>query len=187
IMGRYTVISDVGSTLVNLLRENMVPEPVLQPEMIGLASPADKGDLRLSLFLYNIVESGDLRNNQLQVSESGLLQYPPMSLNLYYMLTAYSSSELSSRALDEQRILGKAMQVFFDNSIIRGSALQGTLREKNEEVKIVMDNIPVDILIKLWNFPNIPYKLSVSYLVGPIYLDSTRTKQTKRVMEINGG
>ncbi|MFZ5352370.1 MAG: DUF4255 domain-containing protein [Bacillota bacterium] len=184
-MGRYTVISDVGSTLINLLRENMVPEPVLQPEMIGLASPADKGDYRLTLFLYNIVESGDFRNNQLQVTESGLLQYPPLSLNLYYMLTAHSSSELNSRALDEHRILGKAMQVLFDNSIVRGSQLQGTLREKNEELKIVVDNIPVDILVKIWNFPNIPYKLSVSYLVGPVYLDSTRTKEAKRVMEIN--
>lgn len=184
-MAKYTAIADVGNTLVSMLRKHMVPEPISQPEFIGLGSPADKGDFALTLFLYNIVESGDSRNNQVEVDRMGVMRYPPMALNLYYLLTAHSSSEISSRALEEQRILGKAMQVLFDNSIIKGPDLKGTLEENNEEVKVVLDNMPFDMLIKSWNFPSIPYKLSVSYMVGPVYIDSTRIKSTKRVLEFD--
>ena len=50
----YTVISDVSDTLVNLLREQLVPEPIKKQVNIGLCSPADKGDFQLTLYLYNI-------------------------------------------------------------------------------------------------------------------------------------
>ena len=184
-MGKYTVIADVGNSIVSLLREKMVPEPISQPEYIGLASPSDKGDYMLTLFLYHIEESGDFRNNVVEADRAGVLRYPPMSINLSYLITAHSTSELSSRALDEQRILGKAMQVLFDNSILRGGDLKGTLQENNEEIKIVVDNVPFDVLIKSWNFPSMPYKLSLSYTVGPVYIDSTRIKATKKVLEFD--
>lgn len=182
-MGDYTVIADVGQSLVKLLRENLTPEPIPQPEYIGLGSPADKTDLRLSLFLYNIRESGEVRRNEMLGRGTERLQYPPLAIELYYLMTAYSQAEQLSRALDESRIIGRAMQVLYDNSILRGSQLVGTLAEHNQEIRIVLDNIPVDILMRLWNFPNIPYKLSVGYVVGPVLIDSRRIRTTKRVRE----
>lgn len=180
----YTVIADVGNSLLKLLREQMPTDLISQPEQIGLSSPSDHGDLRLSLFLYNVRENGEYRQNQMINRGSGDLQYPPISLELFYLLTAYSKAELHSRSQDESRILGKAMQILHDHSILRASYLQGSLAEKNEELKITLDNLHTDVLIKLWNFPNTPYKLSLSYAVGPVLLDSKRTKATKRVEEV---
>jgi hypothetical protein len=180
-IGDYTVIADVGKTMLQLLRDHMIPEPILQPEFIGLSSPVDKGDLNLSLFLYNIKENGDNRTNQMLSKGAGKLQFPPMSVDLFYLITAHSTAELHSRSLDENQILGKAIQVLYDNSVLRNSVLQGTLAENNEEVRIVMDVLPMDIMVSL--FPNIPYKLSVSYMVGPVNIDSMRVKSTKRVLE----
>lgn len=184
-MGSYNVIADVGNSLLKILRDNLCPDIIPQPEMIGLGSPAGHGDLRLTLFLYNIIESGEFRHNEVVAVNSSTAVFPPMALDLYYLMTAHSSSEISTKTMDEHRILGRAMQAFFDNGILRGPNLAGTLSEKNEEIRIVMDNLPFDLMMKLWTFPNVAYKLSVSYQVGPVYIDSTRTRSTKRVLEVS--
>jgi len=163
----------------------MTPEPIPKAEMIGLCSPADKGDFRLTLFLYSIEEMGEYSYPEMRSVEPGVWQYPPMSLYLYYMMTAYSTADLNSRAQDEHRILGRAVQIFYDNGILRDSVLHGTLFETNEEIKIVRNNLSVEQITEIWNrFTDVPFKLSVSYKVGPIALDSTRFKKSKRVMEV---
>ncbi|MFH5187482.1 DUF4255 domain-containing protein [Paenibacillus sp. TAB 01] len=182
-MGDYSVIADVSASLIKLLRDQMTPDPIPQPELIGLASPVDKGGLYLSLFLYSIRESGDSRRTQMVSRGVGELQYPPMTIELGYMLTVQSPAELQTRSLDEHRIMGRAMQVLYDHSILRGSMTVGTLAEKDEEVRIVMEQIPGSSMLQMWNFADTPYRLSVSYTVGPINIDSTRIKTTKRVLE----
>lgn len=162
----------------------MPSELIMHPEQIGLGSPSDPGDLRLCLFLYNIRENGEARKTAMIRKSTGELQYPPLSLELYYLFTAYSKAEMHARAQDEARILGKVMQIMYDNAIIQPYYLQGSLAEKNEEVRVTLDNLHTDVMIKLWNFPNTPFKLSLSYVVGPVMLDSKRTKQTKRVQEV---
>lgn len=180
-MADYTIIADVGHTLLRLLRDQMTPEPITQPELIGLANPADKGDLMLTLFLYNITSNGDNRHNQMLVRGPGTLQFPPLPINLHYLFTAHSSAELQSRYIDEHRILGRALQVIYDNAILNGSSLQGSLADSGEELRLVMNHLPLESMINL--FPNEPYKISFSLEVGPVFIDSTRIKTTKRVLE----
>ncbi|MDR6553382.1 DUF4255 domain-containing protein [Paenibacillus qinlingensis] len=183
LIGNYSVIADVSASLVKLLRENMTPDPIPQPEMIGLASPVDKGDFYLSLYLYNVRESGNNRQTHMIARGTNEIQFPPMVVDLCYLVTVQSPAELSSRALDEHRILGRAMQVFYDHSILRGSMTVGTLAEQDEEVRIVMDPFKGESLMNMWNFSDTPYRLSVAYTVGPVHIDSTRIKTTKRVSE----
>jgi hypothetical protein len=161
----------------------MTPDPIPQPELIGLGSPVDKGDFYLSLFLYSVRESGDSRKTQMVSRGTGEIQFPPMTVDLHYLMTVHSPAELQSRALDEQRILGRAMQVLYDHSVLRGPALVGTLAERNEEVRVVMESMSGDALLNMWNFADTPYRLSVSYVAGPVMIDSTRIKTTKRVTE----
>ncbi|OAS18535.1 hypothetical protein A8708_03795 [Paenibacillus oryzisoli] len=182
-MGNYSVIADVSASLLKLLRENMTPDPIPQPEMIGLASPVDKGDFYLSLYLYNVRESGNNRQTHMIARGTNEIQFPPMVVDLSYLLTVQSPAELSSRALDEHRILGRAMQVFYDHSILRGSMTVGTLAEQDEEVRIIMDPFKGESIMNMWNFSDTPYRLSVAYTVGPVHIDSTRIKTTKRVSE----
>lgn len=182
-IGNYSVIADVSASLLKLLRENMTPDPIPQPEMIGLASPVDKGDFYLSLYLYNIRESGNNRQTHMIQRGTNEIQFPPMVVDLSYMITVQSPAELSSRALDEHRILGRAMQVFYDHSVLRGSMTVGTLAEQDEEVRIVMDPFKGESIMNMWNFSDTPYRLSVAYTVGPVHIDSTRIKKTKRVAE----
>lgn len=174
------VIADVGETLLHLLRQEMSPDPIPHPEAIGLGSPAQSNDLALSLYFYEIRQVAE---RQLGMIHEGTnkLRYPPMTIDISLMITAHSSAELQSRALDEYRILGRAMQVLYDNAILKGSVLRGSLEGTNEELRLVMEQPPIDVFLRM--FPNVPYKLSVGYSVGPIYIDSTRTRTTTRVIE----
>ena len=164
LIGNYHVIGDTGRTIIKLLRENMVPDPIPKPELIELCSPAETGDFRLTLYLYSVKENGEFRN-------SGSVRNSGLSLSLFYLLTVHSAAELKSRAYEENYMLGKAMQVMDNHGIVKGSALHGALAENAETVKINLYPLSADEMSKLWIFPNIPYQLSVAYMVGPVTLD----------------
>ncbi len=179
-MATYSVITDVGLSLVKVLREALVPELIAHPDGVGLAHPSEKGDMNLSLYLYEIQENTDFRNNDL-IDQGGTLRYPSMALDLTYLITAHSASDVLSRAIDEHRIIGRTLQVLHDHTILRGEDLEGSLAGTNESFRIVKEDIALETAISL--FPSMPYKLSLSYKVGPVFIDSTRTKPTKRVRE----
>lgn len=184
-MASYTAISDVGLSLVNLLQEKLVPEPIDNKEKIALCSPADKGDLKLTLYLYNIEEGGEYRKNDMIKLPSGDLKYPPSSFSLYYLMTAYSSGDLKNRAIDEHKILGRAIQVLSDNSILKGDLLKGNLKDAHSEIRINTKNLTYDEMTRIWNFHDVPYSLSIGFRVGPVEIDSNRIRKVKRVVETN--
>lgn len=181
-MGGYTAVADLGASLLRLLRDNLTPDPVPRPDLIGMASPRDAGDLALSLFLFNIKENGEARRTNMQ-DRGGVLQYPPQALDLYFLMTAHSSADRLTRSLDEQWILGRAMQLLYDNAVIRSPYLEGTLAEGGETIRISLESLEGDELMKLWQFGDLPYKLSVVYRIGPVMLDSNRSKPVSRVVE----
>ena len=181
-IGGYTVVADVGLSLLKLLREHLSPDPVPRPDLIGMASPVDKGDLALTLYLCSIRENGEARRNEM-LPQGGVLRYPPLAVDLQYMLTAHSAADLHTRILDEHRILGKAMQALYDNSVLRSPYLEGTLLENGEELRITHENLNTDQLTQLWQFGDNPYKLSLLYRVGPVLLESNRVKPGSRVLE----
>ena len=148
-----------------------------------MCSPAEKGDFQLTLYLYNIEESGEYRITEMSKLPDGNLGYPPMTFNLYYLMTAYSTAELKSRAMDEHKILGRAIQVLNDNPILNKELLLGTLKDDDQSIKIQIKNLTYDEMMRIWNFHNIPYSLSIAYRVGPVLINSTRIKKVKRVLD----
>ncbi len=176
----YSVVTDIGLSLVKVLREELVPELIAHADGVGLAHPGDKGDMNLSLYLYEIKENTDFRSNDL-IDQGDRMRYPPIALDLSYLITAHSASDVLTRAIDEQRIMGKMMQVLHDHNILKGEDLVGSLAGTNGAYRIVKEEIPLETAISL--FPSLPYKLSLSYKIGPVYLDSTRTKSVSRVRE----
>ncbi len=168
-------------SLVNLLRGALVPDLVAHRDGIGLAHPADKGDLNLSLFLYGMRENMDYRSNDYIDRGGGELHFPPIALDLYYLVTAHSASDILSRAVDEHRILGRTIQIFYDHAVLKGNDLTGSLFGSGQSIRISKEEIPLETAINF--FSDSPYKLSLSYTVGPVFVDSTRTKSVTRVTE----
>jgi len=163
---------------VKLLRAALVPELIAHPDGIGLAHPADKGDLNLTLFLYGIRENPDYRSNE-YIDGGGELRFPPFALDLFYLVTAHSASDIHSRGIDEHRILGKTIQTLYDNNVLKGDQLVGSLAGSAQPIRVMKEDVPLETVINF--FPNMPYKLSISYRVGPVFVDSTKTRPVSRV------
>jgi hypothetical protein len=182
-----TTIADVGETLVTLLRRNM-NDFVDDPQQIALLSPAEAEgqDIRLTLFLYSIVENPYLKNSEGRLINETETRYPPLSVDLYYLLTSYVPEGIpdpTDRALQSHRVLGRAMRVFYDNGILAGTILQGELAGTGAELRLSLNPITVEDLTRIWSvFPNRAYRTSVSYLVTPAELDSERLLKAQRVV-----
>ena len=179
-MSEYTVIGDVTNTILTLFKNNT--GGLLPQDRITAASPADVSDDTqplLSFFLYQVTENASLKNEPMFETNSGTLRYPPLALNLYFLMTAYASSRET-----EHQILGRAMQILHDNATIRGSLLQGSLASSFEEVVVAIHALTLDDMNKLWSlFSSKPYRLSVTYRVSTALIDSTRERAAGRVLQ----
>ena len=183
-MSDYTAIADVGKTLKKLLWDNIkddnTAKSIIESEdQITLSSPEEiESDKRLSLFLYQVTENDYLKNQEMQSVNSTKLKYPPLSVNLFYMVMPHTQNREKDHI-----IVGKVMQIFYDNAILRGSILQGSLA--GDELKLILNTLSIDELNKIWNVmsKSKPYKLSVCYEVTPVKIESMRERKVKRVIE----
>lgn len=181
-MGNYAVIADVGTILVDILRHGLVPELISDQHGIDLASPADKGDLSLGIWLYDIRESDEIRVSGMIGGGLTRQKFPPLYLNLYVMLTAYSGSDLKFRAVQEQRILGRVMQVLHDNPVIPAHTAGGS---SGIDLRIDQMNLDIHDQREIWNVTDMPYKTSLFYRISPVELESEKTKRISRVTDID--
>ena len=179
-MSTFSVISDVTNTIIDLLRTNM--NGLIQPDHISPVSPADVEATTapyLSVFLYRISENEHLKYLDMPCSDAESTNCQPLTLKLFYLLSAYGGDSPT-----QQQMLGRAMQVLHDNSIVSGTLLLGELSGTAEELNICIDPLSIDDLNKLWSlFGSKPYKTSIGYRVSPILIDSTNDIQTERIIE----
>lgn len=190
-MATHTAITDVGDTIVELLRDNM-ESVVDEREQIALRSPdgvSTGGDVRLTVFLYDVSVNAHTRNDERpRIDETTEAEYP-LVLDLRYLLTAHPAKSNQGRGsdggpsqtTDQHSVLGRAMQTLHDNSIVEGSRLGGSL---DDERQLSIEPDPTDEAVNIWRtFDEEPYRPSVSYLVTPVVIDSTREREVTRVVD----
>lgn len=181
----YTAVAESGKLLVQLLRNQLVPDAVLNPDHIGLCSPADKGDLELGIHLYDLKESEDFRQQNMTMADTKTQRYPSTYLSLYYMITAYSNGDIKYRSEEEQRILGKVIQALADYPTLGSDQLVSSLPGGGITPVLTMLNLNMEEKLRVWNVPNSAYKTSLFYKLGPLEIESSRTRKAKRVVDID--
>jgi hypothetical protein len=179
-MSASAVIGDVTQTFEDLLRTEQRP---LSTFDISLKSPAEEiidPNMRptVNLFLFRVTENAFAKNQDWQPVGTGDLRYPPLALNLFYVLTPFAVNKL-----DEHRILGEAMRIFHDNAILQAPMLKGALEHTAEELKVDLCQLTIEDLTRIWNALNQPYRLSVCYEVRIVMVDSTVERPIRRVIE----
>lgn len=184
-MGRYTVIADVGSAMVQMLRDNLCPDIILSPDNIGLCSPADKGDMILGLHLYDVRESQEIRAVEMVDLSPSRQRYPGTYLTLSYMITAYSKADVKYRSAEDQRILGKVIQTLRDNSVLSAQTFTPVTRAGPLDMRIQMLSLEIDAQQRIWNVPNQAYRTSLFYRVGPVEVESGRIRDVQRVVDLD--
>jgi hypothetical protein len=143
-----TAIRDVGEALVQLLRDELVPDSVSNDSQIVLISPGEiqPKNTILSLTLDSIVPVTEMRNETAA---------PSLALDLHYLLTAYAQpgKDRTEKTLEAHAALGAAMRVFLDHAVLN-----------NGEIRIILQGMTAEDLARM---PG----TSVSYKVTPVRLN----------------
>jgi hypothetical protein len=184
-MSHDETIRDVSRTLLDLLKTSLTDVA----GRIALVSPKNPGTNLLTLFLYKVLENPYLKNQDralLPPKPDGTLteQSPPLTVDLYYLLTAYAGADI----LEAHRALSRAMRVLYDNGILRGSQLRSDVSSKgltaDSLLRVTLNPITIEDMTRIWSvFPDTPYEISVTYLVTPVPIESARQLTTAPVVD----
>lgn len=183
-MGNYTVIADVGQALVRLLRLHMAEEGILRTEQVGLCSPRDFGDYRLGICLYDIQQSNRVPYEGRRLRGENIQTNASMYLDLYYLIIPFVTSDWRYRAAEEQRLLGKVLQVLWDYPLLNTRTYETEERVGVHTIQLELPGVELEEQTKIWNSLNENRRNAVYCRVAAVELESTRSKMVKRVRNI---
>jgi hypothetical protein len=159
-------IGRVSETLRKLLEAQMSPAT-----KVTLLSPGDPSPItaRVNLFLYRVARNSHLGNLDLapKPGTPNQLVFPPLALNLFYLLTIFSPLDPQTGLADSHGIMGEAMRVLYENPIVPANFLVGGL--KPGQIKITLVPADIEELNKIWMALSKEYRLSAVYEVS--YVD----------------
>lgn len=184
-MAKYSIISDIGKGIVNMLRDKLVPEPIDKPEYIGMCEPKNRGGYVVGIHPYDIQENRDGKAQEAFTLADGSVQAPPARIEIYFMISVASKADIENKAIEEARIIGKVIQVMNDNPNIPASYMPQTMEYPRELVPISMLPLEVEEKVKIWTLFGESYKISSFYVAGPIAIESENIqKPNKRVKSL---
>lgn len=173
-LGETNIIGDVTQTLSDLLSDL----DVTLDSPASLQGPGGNDSFaRLNLYLYQVLEDEFSKNQSWPTLPSGQLNYPPLALDLFYLLTPYASDAISAH-----HVLSHAMKILHENSIIRGSQMAESLRLSMEQLSIILCPMQLEELTRIWNSLQTPYRLSVIYEVRIVLVESDIVRDAARVL-----
>ena len=183
-MADYTALVEAGSSLVEMLRDNLTPEPISNRELIALCSPHESENNQLTLYLYQVeVDTQGVESGYYQVGQN-TERLRPTRYNLRFLVTAHSKAPVQLREADQYRMVGAALQVLKDHPVIDAQYLSGSLAEQNATIRVVLEKTPQDQLLKIWNNTSTAYKLSFVVLLTGVEIDSRRERRFSRVTDV---
>ncbi len=204
-MSTYEAIGAASATLQTLLRDRIdhLPGNGAVPVTLGFPGP-DRDPQnpvepnRVNLFLYQVAENAFLKNQEIPGHGSrGAFGRPPLSLVLYYLLTAYGSTPNGDDFADDtpaHTLLGSAMRVFHDYPVIGEGLvtertppgrpiLQDPLRDEFESVKVTLQPLDLEDLSNVWTALELSFRPSVTYAVSVVQIESSRPRRHPRPVQ----
>ena len=183
-MADYTALVEAGSSLVELLRDNLTPEPLGDRELIALCSPHENENNQLTLYLYHLEEESPNMNAGYYQVGRDRERIRPARYNLRFLVTAHSKAPAQLKEADQYRMVGAALQVLKDHPVIDAKYLGGSLAEQNATVRVVLEKTNQDQLLKIWNNTSSTYKLSFVVMLTGVEIDSRRERRFSRVTDV---
>lgn len=182
-MSNYAVIASVSERLRQMLWESINADPIVRPlvgseSAIVFKNPTETArdqSNRLSIWLYQITENEHVKNQPEVRLNDDANRFPPLSLNLYYLVTPFAASSDGDHLL-----LGRTLGVMYDNAVL---PLRDAAGGVMEELRIILCNLTLEELTRIWEALREPYRLSVCYQVRVAHIDSERQYRRRRVTD----
>jgi|SRR5579872_3501153 len=127
---------------------------------------------QMTFTLFYVTEDKHQRNSPLLNKRAQTIPFQPMSLALYYLLTAYCNKDFQQ----EQQAMTAALQFFYRTPILRIPVpIPGINPPVNEEFTLTMEIETYDELSRLWQAITVPFRMSAIYRIGVVLLTPPAT------------
>ncbi|WP_437322180.1 DUF4255 domain-containing protein [Sorangium sp. So ce394] len=138
----------------------------------------------ITVFLYRVMENPELRNAPRRRLSDGSMTRPLLPLELCYLVTPWgvraNDTPLADQlaAQEEHRLLGIALQAFYDHAEIgRSELVEGPgepVWEATDNVQLILDTLPVEDHYRIWDSGELDYRVSLTYRVRVLGLEPSR-------------
>jgi hypothetical protein len=174
-LATYQAIAATGQGIIKLLADACPDEfegaGFELYQMKDFGSPMDEG---VSLYLYRVAVNGSRRNLPPTLGPDGKRYRPPVPLDLFFLLTAWSKT-----AARQNRLLGWAVRTLQDFPVLHASLLNYYSPElevfrPGETVELILDNLTLQDMSNMWfsSSKSAP-QLSVGYIVRMVAIESS--------------
>jgi len=138
---------------------------------------------QVNVFLYHTAPNAAWRNMDIPIQvKPGETAFPPLALNLYYIITAYGQN---NDDILSHNLMGRAMSVLHDHSVLspdeiatipnpNGDPLDSGLPKQFERLRITPETLTSEEMYKLWSAFQTHYRISAAYQVSVVLIDSTQ-------------
>ena len=196
-MASTFILRKVTEALLGILRNDLASITASPVTTIRAGRPESaSGELEaetLLLYLYQVVESPFLKNvgPKAEPVNGGIrIRKDPLALELYYLIIPGARDD---GFLETYDILGAAMRSLHDHGIftlgdwVPPDSLLPPLTEDEARLQIHVDfnRLETADLIRIWEAVHSPYRLSVSYVVRTLQIESQLTSGGGRVTSRN--
>ncbi len=183
-MSNALAIAAVTATLRNRLLK------VAREELNGglvTTKPLDKvrenGQDRnqINIYLYQALSNAAWSNRNLPSrAKPGETGPQPLALNLYYLVTPYSSD---SNLFSEHRLLGAIMQTLNDYPVLGSNEIEEAFPESDlqnqiEKVRFSQIDISLEDMSRIWSTCQTEYRISVAYEASVVLIEGPRPTKT---------
>jgi hypothetical protein len=181
-MSSALAVSAVTAAMRNLLDLGTRDHP---PGTVVTTRPPDKARTvissnQLNVFLYQTTLNAAWRNQDIPSRvRPGETSPPPLPLNLHYLLTAYGEDDDDTQG---HHVLGRAMSILHDHPILSQDEMRAALGptvppfppvvDQLEGVRITYQPMSLEEMSKLWTTLQTQYRISASYLVSVVLIES---------------
>jgi hypothetical protein len=172
-MANVLAIHSVGNSIVTYLRNTYPtliagqPTPACLFELISCGQLAGEIEetTRITLLLHRVTVNEHAR--QSRAARAPADGRSPLSLNLHYLLTAWSVTPA-----DEQITFAWALRQLHEHPVLDASSLSPEAGwSRDEVIQIVPEELTTEDVMRIWDALEPSYRLSVSYVARLVRLD----------------
>lgn len=197
-MASTAIVRHVTEAMLAILRNDLsvvASPPIIPSANIKAAPPEDIEEISsetLILYLYQVIESPYLKNVGPKATplpptsppdNKVIVRRDPLAIDLYYLLIPGAPTEPENAYLDTYDILGAAMASLHDHGSFTIGDWVPTIppEEKNLQFRVDFNRMDTGDLIRIWEAVQRPYRLSVSYVVRTVRIESQLVAETNLV------
>lgn len=194
------MIDDLDTTIATLLRhqEHGLPPRLIDRVQISFATPDDQFPPQsvtlpaIDLFLYDVRENRELRNNEGWIERDGrdraVRHRPPVRVDCSYLITAWPSDSTPNPAEDEHRLLGEVMKVLLRHRTLPEDTLARSLVGQKPPLPAVsLQPGQLDSVADFWQAMGGKPKAALNYAVTiavPVHAAEEVALVTEKVVDM---